>query len=121
MHLERNALIGAVCTGSSFNFGIKNGEITPLSLIASIADVDTTPTTEYQNYKFIQTEELTEAGVAVHPWGGIIIPADAASSLSNANLTVEYGGELYVAPLMRSIQVGAKIVFIPVGGGETTH
>lgn len=121
MHLERNALIGAICTSNSINFGMKDGEIAPLSFIASIADVDTTPTIEYQNYKFIQTEELTEAGVAVHPWGGIIIPADAMNDLQNANLTVEYGGELYVAPLMHSVQVGADIVFIPAGGGETTH
>ena len=121
MHLEDDVLVGAVCAGNSINFGIKDGEVTPLSFIISIVDADTTPTIEYQNYKFIQSEELTEAGVAVHPWGGIIIPFEAAPNLTNANLTVEYGGELYVAPLMRSIEVGTEIVFSPADGGDTNN
>ena len=44
-------------------------------------------------YRFIQTEDLTEAGIAVHPYGAIIVP-DTANA-ENAVLEVEYNGVSY--------------------------
>lgn len=44
-----------------------------------------------QNYEFIQTEELTEAGVAVQPYGAILINtlAPTATPLTGINLSLK--------------------------------
>lgn len=71
MYLDDGALVGFVLASIST---IVDAEGEPKATAYGIEDVDTTPTTEYQNYKFIQTEELTSEGIAVHPWGGIVVP-----------------------------------------------
>lgn len=45
-----------------------------------------------ENYNFVQTEELTEYGVAVHPYGVFIIPNDITSV---DHLVLAYRGLLY--------------------------
>lgn len=44
-------------------------------------------------YKFVQTEDLTEAGIAVHPYGAIIVPDIATAE--KAELEIEYAGVIY--------------------------
>lgn len=55
------------------------------------------PTTKAENYKFVQTEDLTEAGVAVHPYGALIVPNDTET----VGLEINYmnGAETYTATL----------------------
>lgn len=77
--------------------------------VTTVIDVDTTPAVTYQNYKFIQTEDLTEAGVAVHPYGGFIIPAGQIGESLKA--VVEFDGDLYDADLDDLIEVGTTITF----------
>lgn len=45
------------------------------------------------SYNFVQTEALTTAGIAVHPYGAVIIPASASST--EINLAVNIGGTVY--------------------------
>lgn len=45
------------------------------------------------SYQFVQTEELTEAGIAVHPYGAVIVP-DTANA-ENATLKLNYIGKEY--------------------------
>ena len=81
-------------------------------IVGTINDVDTEPTTEYQNYKFIQTEELTELGIAIHPYGAFIVPYAALAS--DPVCTVKYGDDLYEAAFADMTTIGAGIVFTKV-------
>lgn len=47
------------------------------------------------NGKFVQTETLTKNGIAVHPYGAYIIPADKSSE--TITLTATYNGVTYVS------------------------
>lgn len=49
------------------------------------------------SYEFIQTEELTELGVAVHPYGAIIIPDYESLSEEEVTIKIMYKGTEYTA------------------------
>ena len=82
MHIEEGCLIGARLASASE----LHDESTDYAkaYVYCIEDHDTTPTTEYQNYKFIQTEELTREGIAVHPWGCIVAPVISGDSVRSS-------------------------------------
>lgn len=62
----------------------------------------------YDGALWIQTEALTEAGIAVQKYGALIIPSDQASS--TVTLTVEYGDILYTASVdLSSLAVGGSV------------
>lgn len=44
-----------------------------------------------QSYKFVQTEDMTSKGIAVHPYGAIIYPDNAEATV----ITVEMAGNTY--------------------------
>jgi hypothetical protein len=48
-------------------------------------------------FKFVQTEDLTEDGIAVTPEGAVIVPADV--TISAQAIIVEYMGEQYTADI----------------------
>lgn len=48
-----------------------------------------------QNVNFIQTEELTTAGIAVQKYGGLIIPTSQLAT--NIKLVAEINGTTYTA------------------------
>lgn len=54
-----------------------------------------TPTLKPSDIQFVQTKELTSEGIAVHPYGAVIIPASKFAS--NVTLTASINGEIYVA------------------------
>lgn len=59
-------------------------------------DVDTSdenPTLANTNYSFVQTEALTEEGIAVHKYGAVIIPT--SKSATEITLTMEVDGVVY--------------------------
>ena len=62
------------------------------------------------NVNFVQTEEATTKGVAIHKFGGVIIPTDVADELT---LKLEVQGTVYTATtkLSKATNVGAKITF----------
>lgn len=77
-------------------------------------EVDTTdgdPTASPMNYKFIQTEALTKLGVAVHPYGAIIIPENQASTTLNLSLDID--GTTYTdgTGITAAVAEGATITF----------
>lgn len=47
------------------------------------------------NVRFVQTEDLTEDGIAVHPYGAVIIPIGEAAT--EITLVAEIGGDTYTA------------------------
>lgn len=59
----------------------------------SIDTSDEEPTLANTNYNFVQTEALTEEGIAVHKYGAVIIPA--SKSATEIVLTMEINGVVY--------------------------
>lgn len=59
----------------------------------SVDTSDENPTLANTNYNFIQTEALTEEGIAVHKYGAVIIPA--SKSATEIVLTMEVDGVVY--------------------------
>lgn len=64
---------------------------------------------EPQNVNFVQTKELTTAGIAVQKYGGLIIPASKVET--NIILVAEINGTTYTAPdkINASTEVGATV------------
>lgn len=59
----------------------------------NVDTADENPTLANTNYNFVQTEALTEAGIAVHKYGAVIIPA--SKSATEIVLTMEVDGVVY--------------------------
>lgn len=59
----------------------------------SVETSDENPTLANTNYNFIQTEALTKAGIAVHKYGAVIIPA--SKSATEITLEMEVDGVMY--------------------------
>lgn len=70
-----------------------------------------------QSYEFVQTEALTEAGIAVQPYGAILINnlAPTQSSIEAPTLILKTaGGELVTeSELTDMLTVGATVTFAP--------
>ena len=69
----------------------------------------------YRDYKFMQTSDFVEAGIAVEPYGAIIIPIDGtAEDVTIDKLTVNVGGkvlETSTDTALDSIAVGDTVNF----------
>lgn len=65
------------------------------------------------NYNFVQTEALTEAGIAVHPYGAIIIPTSQSST--EITLVADLGGTEYegASAITASSDVGDTVTLAP--------
>ena len=126
MHIEEGALVGAVIGSTSILPTSAVGGAPFRAIVISIIDVDDTPRLDYQNYKFIQTEELTALGVAVHPYGAIIFDSILAANATGSNLVVvEFDGKQYGASLLDIVEslVATPITFELIedeggGGGD---
>lgn len=61
-------------------------------------------------YRFVQTEECTTAGVAVHPYGGVMFPADCSDAVT---LELEVGDVAYTAggAVSTETEVGTVLTF----------
>ena len=106
MHVEEGALVGGVVGSVSILPTTAVGGIPFKAMVISIIDADETPSLTYQNYKFIQTEDLTKIGVAIHPYGGIVLNAEVTSPLMTGEelIVVEFDGKQYGAELMELLE-----------------
>ena len=66
-------------------------------------------------YKFIQSQELTTLGVAVHPYGAIVVSPEAVEALgeNSGPLSVKIDGikDLYTGEVELAMEVGDTITF----------
>lgn len=69
-------------------------------------DVDTLANT---NVQFIQDETLTEAGIAVYPYGAFIIPASYAQT--SFDVTASLGEDVYTGTIDLTDSVGDTVTF----------
>lgn len=59
---------------------------------------------------FVQTEALTEFGIAVQPYGAIFVPATALDSATAAVVTGKIGDETYTATVnLKTVATGATV------------
>ena len=105
MYVDNDALVGAVIGSTSILPTSAVGGAPFRAIVISIIDRDDTPKLDYQNYKFIQTEELTALGVAVHPYGAIVFDALLTGDVTEDTLVVvEFDGKQYGAALVNIIE-----------------
>lgn len=74
MHIENDKLVGSYVS----EVYPENGAVTII-----IVDGDSTPTREFTRYKYVQTPQLTEIGVAVKDYGCVIIPFNVINMITN--------------------------------------
>lgn len=71
------------------------------------ANVDTLANT---NMLFVQTEDITELGIAVQPYGAIFVPAGALDSATAVVVTGKLGADTYTATVnLKTAAVGATV------------
>lgn len=74
--------------------------LTP-SAVDSLAD---------HNMVFVQTEDLTELGIAVQPYGAIFVPATALNDATAAVITGKIGDKTYTATVnLKTVATGATV------------
>lgn len=114
MHIDNGKLVGTYVS-----------EVIPehRAITINLIDGDSTPKREFTQYKYVQTEQLTEIGVAVKPYGSIIIPIGVANSIANDEISgtdfgiiVNYNGVDYGISLgeLLSMTPDTQIEFIEV-------
>lgn len=117
MHIVTNKLVGGYVSEIAAEGG---------STIIVIEDSDTTASRKFQNYRYVQSKGLTEIGVAVHPYGGVIIPdvvkerATAGEiDLSKYHVEVNFNREVYAIALnaLLALEIGDAIEFAKTGVG----
>lgn len=120
--VSNSPFANAVCFVTS-NATITNPTSLTVEILAkSTSDEGTTLALEVQNstatlrdmsFEFVQTQALTTAGIAVHKYGAVIIPASAAST--SITLNVKLGGVTYVAgtAITASSDVGDTVTLTP--------
>lgn len=74
-----------------------------ITLTLGVEDSDTL---QPSNVKFIQTEELTESGIAVHPFGALLIPASEASTDITVKATIQNTQYVAEMPIASNNDVG---------------
>ena len=74
MHIENDKLVGSYVS----EVYPENGAVTII-----LVDGDSTPTREFTRYKYVQTPQLTEIGVAVKDYGCVIIPFNVINMITN--------------------------------------
>lgn len=102
-----NAL--AFTTGAVQELQSLTAEVTDVS-VSDTARVITLSVAETDDYEFVQTRPLTQAGIAVHKYGAVIVPADKAST--SVQLLVKSNGTSYMAAsgtAASGLSIGSKI------------
>ena len=108
---------------ATINYVVQTIDKSDAGMVISLvpADVDTLAE---QNLKFVQTEDLTENGIAVYPYGAFILPASVlsgAGALDTMGVKATLGSDTYEATLqlIADDTEGAEVPAIAVGDTVT--
>ena len=74
-----------------------------ITLTLGVAETDTL---QPSNVKFLQTEELTSSGIAVHPFGALLIPASEAATDITVKATIQNTQYVAEMPIASNNDVG---------------
>ena len=103
---------GATVTApASFTFTVSDKSADSTSTVLSLTPTEATSLQD-QTYNFIQTEDATQAGIAIHKYGAVIIPA---ADTDGVVLSIESNGKTYTASaaLKNTAAVGDTLTFSP--------
>lgn len=96
---------------SSIKFTVADKSVDDINSVFSLIPTDTA-TLQNTNYTFVQTEDATENGIAIHKYGAVIMPN---SETGGTTLQVTINGKVYTAgaDLTPATTVGTEITFSP--------
>ena len=96
---------------ASFDMEINTKIQSSQAVTLTFAQVNDEPALVPQQVNFVQTEALTQAGIAVQPYGSVIIPASQIAA--DINLVVDLNGTAYYASaaITSVVAVGEKVTF----------
>lgn len=96
---------------SSIKFTVADKSVDDVNSVFSLIPTDTA-TLQYTNYNFVQTEDATENGIAIHKYGAVIMPN---TETSGTTLELTINGKSYTAgtALTPDSDVGDEITFEP--------
>ena len=96
---------------SSIKFTVADKSADDVNTVFSLIPTDTA-TLQYTNYNFVQTEDATENGIAIHKYGAVIMPN---TETSGTTLEILINGKSYTAgtDLTPESAVGDEITFEP--------
>ena len=94
---------------SSIEFTVSDKSADDTNTVFSLTATDAT-TLQNTNYNFVQTQDATENGIAIHKYGAVIIPN---TETGGTTLELVINGTTYTAgtDLVPSTTVGTKITF----------
>ena len=104
--VDSNASISAPAT---ITYKVASVDTSDVARVITLipADVDTLGD---RNLQFVQTQALTQLGIAVQPYGAIFVPAGALDSATAAVVTGKLGAETYTATVnLKSVAAGASV------------
>lgn len=96
---------------SSIKFTVADKSVDDINSVFSLIPADTA-TLQNTNYTFVQTEDATENGIAIHKYGAVIIPN---TKTSGTTLELTINGKSYTAgaAITPATTVGTEITFEP--------
>ena len=101
---------------ASLTVRVSGKDTSEIATTLNLEVVDATSVAD-RNVEFIQTEALTEAGIAVHPYGGLIIPASAYGT--DIQIACKIGDQYYTNSstfLTDESDVGTSLTLSTVDG-----
>lgn len=94
---------------ASLTVEITDKSITEEAITLTLGVGEDTPALADSNVKFVQTEALTEDGIAVHPYGALLIPASQFATAITLKATIGGVGYTASATITSASNVGATI------------
>lgn len=98
---------------ASFKASVASKSTNGTEVTYSLAIDDSTAALVGYSAKYIQTEDATKAGIAVHPYGAYVLPN--SESATKCTPTISLGGTLYDGgtDISSALDVGDEITFTP--------
>lgn len=98
---------------ASFKASVASKSTNGTEVTYSLAIDDSTAALVGYSAKYIQTEDATEAGIAVHPYGAYVLPN--SENDTKCTPTISLGGTLYDGgtDISSALDVGDEITFTP--------
>ena len=101
-----------VALPATINYKVDSTSTSDAAVVITFVSTDDDVVANH-NANFVQTEELTKAGIAVHKYGALIIPFSAGDAVDKMALTASIDGTTYSSgPVnVKTLTVGMTIAF----------
>ena len=101
-----------VTAPTSIKFTVATKSVSDEATVLALETDDSTVTAQNLSYQFVQTEAATEAGVAIHKFGGIIYPSGTDTALTLEIYLPAYDTTLTASTTISpATEEGAEITF----------